>query len=228
MRLIGSFVLALLVALALFGLMLALVMPPERSALPERELVRIGVTRSVADSSSEQRPQQAVPERPAPPERPQLQPPAVEAPPLPAPALKIEIPPLQTDLSLSAAPPLPALEPAAVASSAAVSAPAAAAPAHDAAAGSAEELVPLREVSPEYPVRAAAAGIEGSVTLRFTVNAQGRVEDIAVIASEPPGVFDRAARRAISRSRFVPRQENGVPVAREATKVFNFVLKDAH
>lgn len=228
MRLIGSFVLALLVALALFGLMLALVMPLERSALPERELVRIGVTRSVADSSSEQRPQQAVPERPAPPERPQLQPPAVEAPPLPAPALKIEIPPLQTDLSLSAAPPLPALEPAAVASSAAVSAPAAAAPAHDAAAGSAEELVPLREVSPEYPVRAAAAGIEGSVTLRFTVNAQGRVEDIEVIASEPPGVFDRAARRAISRSRFVPRQENGVPVAREATKVFNFVLKDAH
>ncbi|BDX18580.1 hypothetical protein MFKK_13900 [Halopseudomonas aestusnigri] len=228
MRLIGSFLLALLVALALFGLMLALVTPPERAQMPERELVRIGVTRSVADSRNEHHPQQAVPERPTPPQRPPLQPPAVEALPLPAPELKIEIPQLQADLRLSAAPVLPPLEAAAVGPSAAVSAPAAAAPAHGAVAGSAEELVPLSEVPPDYPMRAAAAGIEGSVTLRFTVNAEGRVEDIEVIASEPPGVFDRAARRAISRSRFVPRQENGVPVAREATKVFNFVLEGKH
>ena len=67
MRLIGSFLLALLVALALFGLMLALVTPPERAQMPERELVRIGVTRSVADSRNEHQPQQAVPERPTPP-----------------------------------------------------------------------------------------------------------------------------------------------------------------
>ena len=72
MRLIGSFLLALLVALALFGLMLALVTPPERAQMPERELVRIGVTRSVADSRNEHQPQQAVPERPTPPQRPPL------------------------------------------------------------------------------------------------------------------------------------------------------------
>lgn len=228
MRLIGSFVLALLVALALFGLMLALVMPPERAEQPERELLRIGVTRSVADSSSENRPPQAVPERPTPPERPQLQPPTPQAPPLPTPELKIDIPQVQTDLSLSVAPAPPALEPAAAAPTAAASAPAPAAPAHGAAPGSAEELVPLTDVRPDYPARAAAAGIEGSVTLRFTVNAEGRVEEIEVLASEPPGVFDRAARRAISRSRFVPRQENGVAVAREATKVFNFVLEGKH
>lgn len=228
MRLFGSFFLALLVALALFGLMLALVMPPERGAQPERELLRIGVTRSVADSSSESRPQQAVPERPTPPERPQLQPPTPQAPPLPTPELKIDIPQLQADLSLSVAPALPALEPAAATATVPAAAPAAVAPAHGAAPDSAEELVPLREVRPDYPARAAAAGIEGSVTLRFTVNAEGRVEDIEVVASEPPGVFDRAARRAISRSRFVPRQENGAPVAREATKVFNFVLEGKH
>ncbi|MEL0168310.1 MAG: energy transducer TonB [Pseudomonadaceae bacterium] len=228
MRLIGSFVLALLVALALFGLMLALVMPPERVEQPERELLRIGVTRSVADTPSENRPQQAVPERPTPPERPQLQPPTTQAPPLPTPELKIDIPQMQVDLSLSVAPPSPALEPAAAAPAATPSAPAPAAPTHAAAPGSAEELVPLMEVRSVYPKRAAAAGIEGSVTLRFTVNAEGRVEDIEVIASEPPGVFDRAARRAISRSRFVPRQENGAPVAREATKVFNFVLEGKH
>lgn len=228
MRLIGSFMLALLVALALFGLMLALVMPPERVEQSERELLRIGVTRSVADSSTENRPQQAVPERPTPPERPQLQPPTPQAPPLPTPELTIDIPQMQVDLSLSVASPSPALEPAAAAPAAAPSAPAPVAPAHAAAPGSAEELVPLMEVRPEYPTRAAAAGIEGTVTLRFTVDAEGRVEDIEVIASEPPGVFDRAARRAISRSRFVPRQENGAPVAREATKVFNFVLEGKH
>ena len=61
MRLIGSFLLALLVALALFGLMLALVTPPERAQMPERELVRIGVTRSVADSRNEHQPQQLTP-----------------------------------------------------------------------------------------------------------------------------------------------------------------------
>ena len=230
MRLLGSFFLALLVALALFGLMLALVMPPERVEQPEREVLRIGVTRSVADTPSERNQPQQAPERPTPPQRPRVQPPTPVAPPLPTPTLKIEVPQLQSGLTTSAAPAQPVLEPAAVAAapSEASSNSAPQAAAHGAPESDAQELVALNLVEPEYPERAQRAGIEGTVTLQFVVNAEGRVENIRVLSSEPPGVFDRAARRAVSRSRFVPRQENGIAVAREATKEFQFVLPGRH
>ncbi len=40
--------------------------------------------------------------------------------------------------------------------------------------------------------------------------------DITVVAGEPSGVFDRAARSALARSRYLPVTRNGVPVAQRA------------
>ena len=143
------------------------------------------------------------------------------SPQVPALDLNIQVPQLNTRIDMGAAPALPPLQ------AAAPPAPAPSPPAPVSAPppGSAEEVSPLVDIPPEYPRRALAAGIEGQVTLQFTVNADGRVENIRVLSAEPPGVFERAARRAVSRWRFAPRRENGVAVSREVSKTMNFRLE---
>ncbi len=76
----------------------------------------------------------------------------------------------------------------------------------------ARELTPIVRVPPEYPMRASENNVEGFVTLRFIVNETGSVEDPEVIRSEPPGVFDKAALRAVMRWKFQPLIRNGKPV----------------
>jgi len=224
MRLLLSFLGAVLVALALFMLMVVLIMPPQDDAEMPEELLRIGVVRSVSDSASEDQTQQLQrPERPQPPE-PVEEPRLDASTPQQAPQLQlqIEVPQLQSSMSLSVAPTQSNLRPAPAAPAPAPTpapAPAAAPP-----PGTAEEVTPLVDVPPNYPRRALSAGIEGEVTLRFTITPDGKVENLRVTASEPPGVFEREARRAASRWRFAPRRENGNAVAREATKTLYFRL----
>jgi len=222
MRLLLSFIGAVLVALALFTLMVVLITPPRDDAELPEELLRIGFVRSVSDSANEEQTQQLQrPERPQPPEpvkEPQLDAPSPQQ--APQLQLQIEVPQLQSSLSLSAAPSQSNLQPAPAAAAATpTSAPAAAPP-----PGTAEEVTPLVDIPPNYPRRAQSAGIEGHVTLLFTITPDGKVENIRVESAEPPGVFEREARRAVSRWRFTPRRENGRAVAREATKTLNFQL----
>jgi len=224
MRLLLSFLGAVLVALALFMLMVMLIMPPQNDVEMPEELLRIGVVRSVSDSASEDQTQQLQrPERPQPPEpveEPRLDTPTPQQ--APQLQLQIEVPQLQSSMSLSVAPTQSNLRPAPAASAPApTSAPA---PAAAPPPGTAEEVTPLVDVPPNYPRRALSAGIEGEVTLRFTITPDGKVENLRVTASEPPGVFEREARRAASRWRFAPRRENGNAVAREATKTLYFRL----
>ncbi|MAC99897.1 energy transducer TonB [Pseudomonas abyssi] len=222
MRLLGSFVGALLVALLLFGLMLALIMPSNDPPPQSSELLRVGVARSVQESRTEPADPLQPPERPTPPEQPpEVAPQPQVTPQVPALDLNIDVPQLNTRIDMGAAPALPPLQ------AAAQPAPAPSSPAPVSAPppGSAEEVTPLVDIPPEYPRRALAAGIEGQVTLQFTVNAEGRVENIRILSAEPPGVFERAARRAVSRWRFAPRRENGVAVSREVSKTMNFRLE---
>ncbi len=222
MRLLGSFVGALLVALLLFGLMLALIMPPSHPPDQPSELLRVGVARSVQESSTEPADPLQPPERPTPPEQPpEVTPEPQVSPQVPALDLNIQVPQLNTRIDMGAAPALPPLQAAAPPAPA----PSPPAPVRAPPPGSAEEVSPLVDIPPEYPRRALAAGIEGQVTLQFTVNADGRVENIRVLSAEPPGVFERAARRAVSRWRFAPRRENGVAVSREVSKTMNFRLE---
>ena len=58
--------------------------------------------------------------------------------------------------------------------------------------------------APEYPRGAERRGIEGSVTISFSVEADGSVADAEVTASTPEGVFDRAALAAVEQWRFEP------------------------
>ncbi len=52
----------------------------------------------------------------------------------------------------------------------------------------------------------------GRVLLFVLIDAEGRVNEVSVIESEPPGVFDERTRAAFQAARFMPALKNGRPV----------------
>jgi protein TonB len=59
------------------------------------------------------------------------------------------------------------------------------------------DVKPVRKVKPVYPPEAEAQHIQGRVKVRLTVNVEGAVTDVQVLASEPAGVFDEAVLTAV-------------------------------
>ncbi|WP_300527764.1 energy transducer TonB [Maricaulis sp.] len=57
-------------------------------------------------------------------------------------------------------------------------------------------------VAPDYPRSAERRGIEGSVQVRYDIAADGSVENIEVVETTHPGIFDRAALRAVESWRY--------------------------
>ncbi|HEY8518773.1 MAG TPA: energy transducer TonB [Gammaproteobacteria bacterium] len=80
--------------------------------------------------------------------------------------------------------------------------------------GTDRDVVPLVRINPDYPPAALRRGIEGWVKVQFTITAAGTVREAFVVEAEPEGVFDEAALAAISRWRYNPRIEGGVPAER--------------
>jgi protein TonB len=64
------------------------------------------------------------------------------------------------------------------------------------------------------------------VEVEFTVDALGAVTDVAVVASEPHGVFDSAASEAVAAWRYRPRVVNGRPVAQRTSVTLSFNVED--
>ncbi|MCP5042151.1 MAG: energy transducer TonB [bacterium] len=94
-------------------------------------------------------------------------------------------------------------------------------------AGSDRDAVPLVRIEPEYPMRARQRGIEGWVHIRFSISKAGTVADPVVVASQPPGVFEKAALSAVSRWKYNPKIVNGVPVERPNQQMwFPFEMED--
>lgn len=81
---------------------------------------------------------------------------------------------------------------------------------------------PISKVAPDYPPQARSRKIEGFVELEFRVAANGNTEDIRVVRSEPEGLFDRNAVRALMRWKFKPAERNGVPEATTTRTTMNF------
>lgn len=80
-------------------------------------------------------------------------------------------------------------------------------------------------VQPKYPADALVDGVEGYVTLEFTVTDSGNVTDVAIAEAQPEGVFEEAVREAIRRWRFEPARENGKPVDQRVRHRFDFTLE---
>ncbi|TAJ94294.1 MAG: TonB family protein [Gammaproteobacteria bacterium] len=78
---------------------------------------------------------------------------------------------------------------------------------------STQEMIPVYRVNPDYPTEALSKGSDGWVMLDFTVDETGQVCDVVVEDSEGHPLFKDAATAAINKWRYVPRFENGKPVA---------------
>jgi protein TonB len=222
-----SFIAACVMALLLFVLMLSMVNPP-RSKVEEElvaiaNFVRMDKASETTTRSRQQAPQPPQPKTPQPPTPPT---PQMATPQANLPKLDLDLPKIDTGVSVAAAP-APSLEGLAAAPAPAP-APAPTAVAAEETTGQSgpeQEVMPLNDVRPEYPYRARQQGIEGHIKLAFTITAAGTVENIRVLEASPRNVFDREARRAASRWRFAPRTENGAAVSREAVKTLHFRLR---
>ncbi|HNR23178.1 MAG TPA: TonB family protein [Steroidobacteraceae bacterium] len=84
----------------------------------------------------------------------------------------------------------------------------------------------LRSVAPDYPEDARRRKIEGSVELTYIVGSDGRVRDVEVASSNPPGLFDAEAVAAVKRWRYDARREDGIPVEHPARVRLEFKLDD--
>ena len=202
-----AFVAACVVALLLFALMLSMVNPP-RSKIQEDPLaianfVRMdGRNEDSATRTRQQAPQPPQPKTPQPPTPPT---PNMATPDANLPKLDLDLPSIDAGISVATAP-APSLSGLTAAQSAPAAAPAPASAAVEAAGkpgGPEQEVMPLNDVRPEYPYRARQQGIEGHIKLAFTINPQGRVENIRVLEASPRNVFDREAR--VPRPAGVPR-----------------------
>ena len=62
-------------------------------------------------------------------------------------------------------------------------------------------------VTPVYPSRASKHGKEGNVDLEFTVSPNGAVNNVKIISSTPPNLFNESALKAINLWHFEAKSE---------------------
>jgi TonB family protein len=74
------------------------------------------------------------------------------------------------------------------------------------------ELEMKRFVEPRYPRGRSARTMGGWVELEFRVDKDGRTADVRVMNSEPPEVFEAAAKSAVAKWRFKPKLVDGEAV----------------
>ena len=79
---------------------------------------------------------------------------------------------------------------------------------------------PLDNIEPDYPDPYLR---EGTVVLRLLISETGHVDDVAVVRSEPRGVFEQAAIDAFGKARFAPGLAAGTPVKSQITVEVRFV-----
>jgi len=85
-------------------------------------------------------------------------------------------------------------------------------------------LMVLSRMPPVYPPGASHRGIEGWVTVRFVVTEQGDVEDVIVVASEPPDIFEQSVINCVRNWRFKPGTVSGKPVKARAETTLRFEM----
>jgi len=77
---------------------------------------------------------------------------------------------------------------------------------------------------PVYPYNARQKNISGMVLLKFLVTKEGEVQQVSIVQAKPPGVFDEAAKQAVSTWRFKPGTLDNEPVATWVTIPLKFQI----
>lgn len=88
-----------------------------------------------------------------------------------------------------------------------------------------QEPLAISTPAPDYPTAAARRGLEGRVTVAFTINAAGGTESIEIVDAQPRGVFEDAARDAVARWLFKPYRVNGKPQPKRVQQTIDFSLQ---
>ncbi len=86
------------------------------------------------------------------------------------------------------------------------------------------DLIPINRIEPRFPREALMREISGRVRIAGTVARDGSVLEAHVVVSQPAGVFDRSALRAVRQWKFKPRIKDGQAVEREFEQTINFML----
>jgi len=86
-------------------------------------------------------------------------------------------------------------------------------------------LVPTLKTKPTYPPRALRSGIEGIVTVEFTIAVDGSVRDPHIIKSNPPNIFDRSVLKAIEKWKFNPDIVDGKAIEKRARQDIHFKIQ---
>jgi len=86
-------------------------------------------------------------------------------------------------------------------------------------------VVPTLRIPPVYPARALRSGIEGIVTVEFTIATDGSVKDAVIVKAKPPKMFDRAVLKAIAKWKFNPDMVDGQTVEKRARQDVKFKLQ---
>jgi protein TonB len=82
-----------------------------------------------------------------------------------------------------------------------------------------KSATPIFRVEPQYPIKAATNGIEGWVSLSFSIDKLGRVIDVKVMDAKPKRYFERAARKALRKWKYQPKLVNGKPVVQSGQSI---------
>jgi len=217
MRILLGLLLAIVVNYGLFLLMTEMTNTDSNLFREDNDVLVLDFIRLQQEETPPEMVKREVPKKPPPPEEPPP-PQAAATPKVSQPNVqqpKMDMPRIDVPLNIagqpylgdfSAAPPTPA------------PAPAQPGPQLD------DEVVPLVRIPPNYPRVAQRRGIEGVVTVAFTITRDGRVKDPEVIAANPENVFDNAAMTAILKWKFRPKMVDGEPVERRATQEIEFKL----
>lgn len=87
------------------------------------------------------------------------------------------------------------------------------------------DVQPTVKIPPQYPPRALRSGIEGSVTVEFTIATDGSVKDPEIVSADPANIFEDAVLRSIQRWKFEKQRVDGQIVERRARQVVRFKLQ---
>ncbi|MFI5087243.1 MAG: energy transducer TonB [Terriglobales bacterium] len=85
-------------------------------------------------------------------------------------------------------------------------------------------LTPIKTPHVEYPLEAARNGVQGSVSVRFTISAAGDVEAVEVLSGEP--VLAKAVVSTVKKWKYKPYEVDGAPVPVRTEKRFDFSSKE--
>jgi TonB family protein len=84
---------------------------------------------------------------------------------------------------------------------------------------------PLRFDKPKYPRSALTAGVEGSVTVQFTVATNGLTNDLKVTSQTNGYYFRQAVMDSIRQARFQPAMIDGAPIEQAVAYQISFKLE---